>query len=86
MAEAMLAGHGEELAHRAPRYRAWLLATAAREALLAGERRAGLRYTDQARRAAGVGRQEWATLVLGLLDRRALAYTKALGRRRRRHA
>jgi hypothetical protein len=81
MAETMLSEHGAELARRAPHYRMWLLNSAALEALLTGDRLAGIRYTYEARRAGAAGPQQWATLVLGLIDRRAVAYAKLAGRR-----
>jgi hypothetical protein len=81
MAETMLADHGSELAREAPHYRAWLLKSAALESFLAGDRRAGVRHTLEARRSVAIGKQEWATLMLGLLHRRALAYVKLAGRR-----
>jgi len=81
MAESMLSEHGNELARHAPHYHGWLLNSAALEALLDGDRRAGIRHTLEGRRAGAVRLQQWVTLGLGVLDRRALAYAKLIGRR-----
>jgi glycosyltransferase involved in cell wall biosynthesis len=80
MAESMLSRHGSELARFAPHYYRYMLNSAAREALLSGDRKAGIRQTLAARRAGAGGAQLWATLALGLLDRRVLAYAKLAGR------
>ena len=76
MAETMLAEHGAELAEHAPHYRVWLLQSASLEALLAGDRRAGLRHGIEAVRAGAPGSKVAGTLALGLLGPRALARGK----------
>jgi hypothetical protein len=81
MAETMLAEHGPALARYAPHYRQWLLSVAAGEALLAGDRRAGIRHTRALWRAGSREPTALLTLTLGLLGPRALAYGK-LARRR----
>jgi glycosyltransferase involved in cell wall biosynthesis len=81
MAETMLSEHGPEMARLAPHYRRWLMENAALEAFLAGDRIAGIRHTRSALRAGSGGAQLRATLVLGILGPRALAYTKLAGRR-----
>jgi glycosyltransferase involved in cell wall biosynthesis len=83
MAETMLSEHGAELARYAPHYRRWLLESAALQAFLAGDRRAGIRHTGAARRAGSAGAQLWITLGLGVLGPRALAHAKLAGRRLR---
>ena len=80
MAETMLHRHGGELERYAPRYRSWLLEMAAREALLAGDRRAGIRHTRAAAQAGSAGAQVWATLALGVIGPRTLARAKLAGR------
>jgi glycosyltransferase involved in cell wall biosynthesis len=81
MAETMLAEHGPELARHAPRYRRWLLESAALQAFLAGKRRAGLRHARAALRTGPADPQLWATIALGALGPRALAEAKLAGRR-----
>jgi hypothetical protein len=81
MAETMLDEHGAALARYAPRYRQWLLSSAAGEAFLAGDRAAGVRHTRALWRARSRAPMVWVTLTLGLLGPRALAYGK-LARRR----
>lgn len=81
MAETMLAEHSVALMRHAPHYRTWLLKTAALESFLVGDRVAGIRHTQEAWRAGAVGKQELATLILGVLDRRTLAYARLAGRR-----
>jgi len=81
MAETMLSEHGTELARYAPHYRRWILENAVLEALLAGDRRGGIRHARSAVRAGSAGSQFWVTLVLGLLGPRALAHAKLAGRR-----
>jgi glycosyltransferase involved in cell wall biosynthesis len=83
MAETMLSRHGPDLARHAPHYHRWLLESAAREAFLAGHRRAGIRHTRAAVRAGAGGAQLWATLVLGVVGPRPLAYAKVAGRQTR---
>jgi hypothetical protein len=83
MAETMLAEHGDELARHAPHYRRWLLESAALQAFLVGRRRVGIHYTWAAIRAGSVGAQVWASLPLGILGPRPLAYAKLAGRRSR---
>jgi hypothetical protein len=83
MAETMLSEHEAELARYAPHYRRWLLESAALQAFLAGDRRAGIRHTGAARRAGSAGTQLWITLGLGVLGPRALARAKLAGRRLR---
>jgi glycosyltransferase involved in cell wall biosynthesis len=87
MSETMLAEHGAELARYAPHYRQWLVEGAALQAFLAGDRRAGIRHTRTALRGGAVRPKVWATLALGLMGPRALAYAKLGGRRsrKRRH-
>jgi glycosyltransferase involved in cell wall biosynthesis len=82
MAETMLAEHGEQLRRYAPHYRRWLLETAAQEAFLCGDRRAGLRYSRRVLRVGPANRRIWASLGLGLLAPRALARAKAAARGR----
>jgi hypothetical protein len=79
--ETMLAEHGDELLRYAPHYRRQLLERAALETLLAGDRIGGVRHTVNARRAGARGGQLWATLGLGVLGPRPLAYAKLAGRR-----
>ena len=81
--ETMLSEHGGELVRYAPHYRRELLERAALETFLAGDRLAGIRHTLGARRAGGGGGQLWATMALGVLGPRPLAYAKLAGRRRR---
>jgi hypothetical protein len=81
MAETMLVEHGDALARFAPHYRQWLLTSAALESLLCGDRVAGARHTVRAARAGELDTQLWATLAVGLLGPRPLAYAKLAGRR-----
>ncbi len=81
MAVTMLSEHGVELARHAPHYRTWLLNSAALESFLAGDRRAGVRYTWSAARAGAGGPKLAATLTLGLIGPRTLAHWKVAGRR-----
>ena len=81
MAATMLSGHGTELERDAPHYRAWLLNSAALESFLAGDRRAGVRYSWSAARAGAAGPKLAATLALGLLGPGVLARSKLAGRR-----
>jgi glycosyltransferase involved in cell wall biosynthesis len=83
MAETMLAEHGAELARYAPHTRRSLMARAATQAFLAGDRRRGLRHTWRAAKSGSRGSKLWITAGLGLLGPRALAHAK-LARRRRR--
>lgn len=83
MAEEMLTQHGSGLARFAPRYRRWLVESAAREALLAGERLKGIRHSWAAARAGASAPEIAATLALGLAGPRVLARAKVAGRRRR---
>jgi glycosyltransferase involved in cell wall biosynthesis len=80
MTETLLAEHGAELARYAPRGRRWVEERAALYAFLAGDRRAGIRHTRAAIRTGPVGWKLWATLVIGMLGPRALAYAKLAGR------
>jgi hypothetical protein len=80
MAETMLAEHGAGLKQHAPTYRRWLLESASMESLLCGDRRAGIEYFREARRAGASGPQLWATLALGALGPRPLARAKLVGR------
>jgi glycosyltransferase involved in cell wall biosynthesis len=81
MAEEMLARHGFELARFAPHYRRWLVESAAREALLAGDRVKGIRHSRAAAAAGGSAPKIFSTLVLGLAGPRVLARAKVAGRR-----
>lgn len=83
MAEEMLAQHGSELARVAPCYRRWLVESAAREALLAGDRVKGIRHSRAAVSAGASAAKILAALVLGLAGPRVLARAKVAGRRRR---
>jgi hypothetical protein len=76
----MLAEHGAGLKQHAPTYRRWLLESASMESLLCGDRRAGIEYFREARRAGASGLQLWATLALGVLGPRPLARAKLVGR------
>jgi Glycosyl transferase family 2 len=80
MAETMLQQHGAVLARYAPRYRRWLLESAALQALLAGHRLRGMRHTRNAWQAGAARSKMLATLVLGAMGPRALAYAKVAGR------
>jgi hypothetical protein len=82
MAETMLAEHGEQLRRHAPHYHRWLLETAAQEAFLCGDRRAGLRHSRRALRDRPTNRRIWASLMLGLLGPRGLARAKTAARGR----
>lgn len=81
--ERMLTDHGDDMARYAPHYRREILRRAALESFLAGDRRAGLRHSLEGIRAGARGPQDWATLAVGLIGARALAYVKLLGRRGR---
>lgn len=81
MAEETLLQHGSDLARFAPHYRRWLMESAAREALLAGERRKGIGHSWAAARAGGSAPKLVATLALGLAGPRVLARAKVMGRR-----
>jgi hypothetical protein len=81
MAEEMLAQHGSELARVAPRYRRWLVESAAREALLAGDRVKGIRHSRAAVTAGASVPKISATLALGFAGPRLLARAKVAGRR-----
>jgi glycosyltransferase involved in cell wall biosynthesis len=80
MAEEMLAQHGSELARFAPSYRRWLVESAAREALLAGDRVKGIRHSRAAVAAGASVPKISALLVLGLAGPRTLARAKVAGR------
>lgn len=81
MAETMLSEHGADLARCAPHYRGLLLESAALEALLSGDRLAGLRHTGAALRSGAGLPKASATLALGVIAPRALAWSKVAGRR-----
>ncbi len=83
MADEMLARHGAALATFAPHYRRFIIETAVTEAFLSGDRRAGLKYARAAMRAGGDPVKMPATVALGLISPRLLAYGKAAGRRSR---
>lgn len=81
--ERMLTDHGGDMERYAPHYRREMLQRAALESFLAGDRRAGLRHSLEGLRAGARGPQDLATLVLGLVGPRVLAYVKLIGRRGR---
>ncbi|HTP20011.1 MAG TPA: glycosyltransferase family 2 protein [Solirubrobacteraceae bacterium] len=81
MAATMLSEHGTELARYAPRYRGWLLNSAALESFLAGDRRGGVRYARSAARVGAGDPKLAATVALGLLGPGVLARSKVAGRR-----
>ena len=83
MAETVLAEHEEGLIRYAPRLRAWILESAARQAFLAGHRLKGIRYSWFAARAGGASPKFFATVIVGMLGPRALAHAKATGRKLR---
>lgn len=82
MAQTMLSEHGDELSEHAPHVYLSLLESAATRAFLTGDRRVGLRYGLAAIRGGSSGLKPWATLGLGVLGPRALAYAKLAQRRR----
>jgi glycosyltransferase involved in cell wall biosynthesis len=82
MAETMLTEHGEQLARHAPQVRRLLLERAAIQAFLSGQRRTGLRHALGALSAGSSRPKVIATLGLGLLGPRALAYAHVPARRR----
>ena len=82
MVQTLLHEHGDQLERYAPHYRHVLLESVALQALLAGDRRAGLRHTVAAQRSGPlVNPKLWVTLVLGLAGPNVLAYAKVGGRR-----
>jgi hypothetical protein len=81
MVDTMLAEHGAALSQYAPHCWRKALESAALQALLAGRRRAGARDTLAAIRAGSSPLKTSATLALGLIGPRALAYAKLGGRR-----
>ncbi len=82
MTETMLAEHGNELAIYAPHVRLSVIDAAATQAFLAGERRRGIRHLRTAMQWGCSGPKPWATLGLGILGPRVLAWAKVVGRRR----
>lgn len=82
MVETLLAEHGLALARIAPRYRLNLLERGVLESSLAGDRRAAVRHAAAATRAGSRHPVKlWATLAIGMVEPRALAWTKVMGRR-----
>jgi hypothetical protein len=81
MAETMLQEHGDELSIHAPSFHRSMMERAAMQAFLIGDRRAGLRHARAALRSGSSRVKLWATLGLGLLGPRALAYAKLAARR-----
>jgi glycosyltransferase involved in cell wall biosynthesis len=74
MAETALARHGNELARHAPRQHLVLVKIAAVQAFLAGDRRAGIRFSRASLREQPGDVTAWATLALGVLGPRAVAH------------
>ena len=82
--ETLLAEHHEGLAQFAPTWRLNLQKSAGLQAFLTGDRAAGVRHTLAAMDGRwGREPKVWATLVLGLIGPRALAYAQLAERRRR---
>lgn len=82
--ETILNEHREGLSRFAPTWRLNLEKSAGLQAFLAGHRAAGLRHTVAA--MGGSPRRDpkvWATLILGLIGPRTLAYGQLTDRRRR---
>ncbi len=79
----MIARHGAELARHAPACWRVVVESTALHAFLAGKRMAGIKYTWASVQAGAAGPKVWVTLILGLMNRRLLAYVKATGRQTR---
>lgn len=80
MDQAIIERHGSELAAVAPYYWRATLESVILHAFLVGDRRSGLRHARTRIRAGSVAPKTLVTVMLGLIDRRVLAYTKAAGR------